>query len=188
MKSIIMFKSEEYKLDKLEQELLDIEKVAKNLDLNSIKIIASTGSPLAEESFKYVYDNIKKDVHLTSIAGGTDLVGCLVLGNLFSNVHKGEIQGQSLGIDVDVFTDNGNSAADGDKGELVVKQPFPSMPIKFWGDDDYEYWLFIPKESVNTFILNLMKFSFNNDKSITFGDCKKILEDNAIEHGFDFWV
>ena len=109
---------------------------SKNLDLNSIKIITSTGSPLAEESFKYVYDNIKRDVHLASIAGGTDLVGCLILGNLFSNVHKGEIQGQSLGIDVDVFTDNGNSAADGDKGELVVKQPFPSMPIKFWGDDD----------------------------------------------------
>ncbi len=108
----------------------------KNLDLNSIKIITSTGSPLAEESFKYVYDNIKKDVHLASIAGGTDLVGCLILGNLFSNVHKGEIQGQSLGIDVDVFTDDGNSAADGDKGELVVKQPFPSMPIKFWGDED----------------------------------------------------
>ena len=59
-----------------------------------------------------------------------------MLGNLFSNVHKGEIQGQSLGIDVDVFTDDGNSTADGDKGELVVKQPFPSMPVKFWGDDD----------------------------------------------------
>ena len=108
---------------------------SKNLDLNSIKIITSTGSPLAEESFKYVYDNIKKDVHLASIAGGTDLVGCLVLGNLFSNVHKGEIQGQSLGIDVDVFTDDGNSTSDGEKGELVVKQPFPSMPVKFWGDE-----------------------------------------------------
>ena len=108
----------------------------KNLDLNSVKIITSTGSPLAEESFKYVYDNIKKDVHLASIAGGTDLVGCLVLGNLFSNVHKGEIQGQSLGIDVDVFTDDGKSTKDGEKGELVVKQPFPSMPVKFWGDDD----------------------------------------------------
>ena len=109
---------------------------SKNLDLNSIKIITSTGSPLAEESFNYVYKNIKKDVHLASIAGGTDLVGCLVLGNLFSNVHKGEIQGQSLGIDIDVFTDDGKSAKDGDKGELVVKQPFPSMPVKFWGDDD----------------------------------------------------
>ena len=111
---------------------------SKHLDLNSIKIITSTGSPLAEESFVYVYNNIKKDVHLASIAGGTDLVGCLVLGNLFSNVHKGEIQGQSLGIDIDVFNDEGKSASDGDKGELVVKQPFPSMPIKFWGDDSGE--------------------------------------------------
>ena len=109
---------------------------SKNLDLSSIKIITSTGSPLAEESFKYVYDNIKKDVHLASIAGGTDLVGCLVLGNLYSNVYMGEIQGQSLGIDIDVFTDEGKSVKDGDKGELVVKKPFPSMPVKFWGDDD----------------------------------------------------
>ncbi len=109
---------------------------AKDLDLSSIKIITSTGSPLAEESFEYVYKNLKKDVHLASIAGGTDLVGCLVLGNLFSNVYKGEIQGQSLAIDVDVFTENGKSANDNEKGELVVKQPFPSMPIKFWGDDD----------------------------------------------------
>ncbi len=109
---------------------------SKNLDLSSIKIITSTGSPLAEESFKYVYNDIKRDVHLASIAGGTDLVGCLVLGNLFSNVYKGEIQGQSLGIDVDVFTENEKSANDNEKGELVVKQPFPSMPVKFWGDDD----------------------------------------------------
>ena len=109
---------------------------SKKLDLSSIKIITSTGSPLAEESFKYVYENIKQDVHLASIAGGTDLVGCLVLGNLYSNVYKGEIQGQSLGIDVDVFTNNGKSTKDGDKGELVVKKPFPSMPVKFWGDND----------------------------------------------------
>ena len=63
-------------------------------------------------------------------------MGCLVLGNLYSNVYKGEIQGQSLGIDVDVFTNNGKSTKDGDKGELVVKKPFPSMPVKFWGDND----------------------------------------------------
>ena len=110
----------------------------KHLDLNSIKIITSTGSPLAEESFKYVYDNIKQDVHLASIAGGTDMVGCLVLGNLYSNVYKGEIQGQSLAIDIDVFTEDGKSTKDGEKGELVVKQPFPSMPVKFWGDDTGE--------------------------------------------------
>ena len=106
----------------------------KHLDLSSIKIITSTGSPLAEESFKYIYENIKKDVQLSSIAGGTDMVGCLVLGNLYSGVYKGEIQGQSLAIDIDVFTNEGESTKDGEKGELVVKQPFPSMPIKFWGD------------------------------------------------------
>ena len=66
------------------------------------------------------------------------MVGCLVLGNLYSNVYKGEIQGQSLAIDVDVFTDDGRSTKDGEKGELVVKQPFPSMPIKFWGDESGE--------------------------------------------------
>ena len=109
-----------------------------DLDLSALKIIASTGSPLAEESFKYVYENIKKDVHLSSIAGGTDMVGCLILGNLYSTVHKGEIQGQSLGIDVDIFTADGISTKDGEKGELVVKQPFPSMPVKFWGDNDGE--------------------------------------------------
>ena len=119
-------------IDHLKNEEFD----SKHLNLSSIKMITSTGSPLAEESFEYVYNNIKKDVHLASIAGGTDLVGCLILGNLFSNVHKGEIQGQSLGIDVDVFTDDGKSISDGKKGELVVKQPFPSMPVKFWGDDD----------------------------------------------------
>ena len=106
----------------------------KHFDLNSVKIITSTGSPLAEESFKYVYNHIKQDVHLASIAGGTDMVGCLVLGNLFSNVYKGEIQGQSLAIDIDVFNDEGKSTKDNEKGELVVKQPFPSMPVKFWGD------------------------------------------------------
>ena len=107
---------------------------AKNLNLSKVKIITSTGSPLASESFKYVYENIKEDVHLASIAGGTDLVGCLILGNLFSNVYKGEIQGQSLGIEVDVFDEKGKSIKG--KGELVVKKPFPSMPIKFWGDKE----------------------------------------------------
>ena len=87
-------------IDYLKNEKFD----SKHLDLSSIKIITSTGSPLADESFEYVYNYIKKDVQLASIAGGTDLVGCLILGNLFSNVYKGEIQGQSLGIDVDVYT------------------------------------------------------------------------------------
>ena len=115
-------------IDHLKNENYD----SKKFNLDKVKIITSTGSPLADESFKYVYENIKNDVHLASIAGGTDLVGCLILGNLFSNVYKGEIQGQSLGIDVDVFNDEGKSVVG--KGELVVKKPFPSMPIKFWRD------------------------------------------------------
>ena len=117
-------------IDHLKNENYNAEK----LNLNNIRIITSTGSPLAEESFNYIYKNIKKDVHLASIAGGTDLVGCLVLGNLFSNVYKGEIQGPSLGIDVDIFNEEGKSVRG--TGELVVKKPFPSMPIKFWGDDN----------------------------------------------------
>ena len=76
-----------------------------NLNLSHLKLIASTGSPLVKESFEYVYNNIKKNVHLASISGGTDIVGCLVLGNIFSNVFPGEIQGESLGIDIDIFNE-----------------------------------------------------------------------------------
>ena len=101
-------------------------------------MIMSTGSPLSAESFEYVYENIKNDVQLASIAGGTDMVGCLVLGNLFSNVYAGEIQGQSLGIHVDVFNDSGEPLSNYQKGELVVRAPFPSMPVKFWNDEDYK--------------------------------------------------
>ena len=105
-----------------------------NLNLSNLRIIASTGSPLVKESFEFVYKNIKKNVHLASISGGTDVVGCLVLGNIFSDVYAGEIQGESLGIDVDVFDEKGNSINGNEKGELVVKKPFPTMPIKFWND------------------------------------------------------
>ena len=77
---------------------------------------------------------LKKNVHLASISGGTDVVGCLVLGNIFSNVYSGEIQGESLGIDVDIFNEEGKKVNLGKKGELVVKKPFPTMPIKFWND------------------------------------------------------
>ena len=107
---------------------------SKNYNLKNLKTIASTGSPLLKESFDYIYKSIKKNVHLASISGGTDLVGCLVLGNLFSKVNSGEIQGESLGINVDIFNNKGISVKNKNKGELVVKQPFPSMPIKFWND------------------------------------------------------
>ena len=106
----------------------------KELNFSDLKIIASTGSPLVKESFQYVYKNIKTDVHLTSISGGTDVVGCLVLGNIFSDVNAGEIQGGSLGIDIDIYDEKGKKITDNKKGELVIKKPFPTMPIKFWND------------------------------------------------------
>ncbi len=105
-------------------------------NLDKLKIITSTGSPLVDESFDYVYSFLKKDVHLSSISGGTDVIGCLVMGNIFDIVYSGEIQGPALAIDIDVYDDAGNHVGSQKKGELVVKQPFPSMPVRFWNDDD----------------------------------------------------
>ena len=109
---------------------------SKQFDLSNLRTITSTGSPLVSESFDYVYKHIKQDLHLSSISGGTDVVGCLVIGNIFQPVFSGEIQGSSLGIDIDIFDDSGKSVNDYEKGELVVKQPFPSMPVMFWNDPD----------------------------------------------------
>uniref|UniRef100_UPI00094D7102 acetoacetate--CoA ligase n=1 Tax=Pelagibacter ubique TaxID=198252 RepID=UPI00094D7102 len=101
--------------------------------LNKLRTICSTGSPLSQESFKYVYKHIKKNVHLSSISGGTDIVSCFVLGNLYQPVNIGEIQNNGLALDVDVLSDKGKSLKNS-KGELVCKNPFPSMPLKFWND------------------------------------------------------
>ena len=101
--------------------------------LNKLRSICSTGSPLSEESFKYVYKHIKKNVHLSSISGGTDIVSCFVLGNLYQPVNIGELQNNGLALDVDVLDDKGKSLKNS-KGELVCKNPFPSMPLKFWND------------------------------------------------------
>ncbi len=101
--------------------------------LNKLRTICSTGSPLSEESFNYVYKHIKKNVHLASISGGTDIVSCFVLGNLYQSVNLGEIQNKGLALDVDVLNDKGKSLKNV-KGELVCKNPFPSMPLKFWND------------------------------------------------------
>ena len=104
-------------------------------DLSRVRTIASTGSPLAPESFDFVYDAIKRDVHLASISGGTDIVSCFVLGVPTEPVWRGEIQGPGLGMAVDVYGEDGRPLATG-KGELVCTKAFPSMPIGFWNDPD----------------------------------------------------
>jgi len=104
-------------------------------DLSSVRVVASTGSPLSPEGFAFVYDGIKADVHLASISGGTDLAACFVLGIPTKPVWIGEIQGPGLGMAVDVWDDDGRHV-EGEKGELVCTSPFPSMPIMFWNDPD----------------------------------------------------
>ncbi len=106
-------------------------------DFPHLKIIASTGSPLTEESFSYVYRDWKKDVQLSSIAGGTDIISCFMLGNPTLPVHLGEIQCKGLGMDVDSLDENGKSVI-GEQGELVCKTVFPSMPVYFWNDKNNE--------------------------------------------------
>ena len=103
-------------------------------DLSTVRAMASTGSPLAPESFDYVYSNVKKDICLSSISGGTDIVSCFMLGNPTGPVWRGEIQAAGLGMAVEVFDDDGNSVI-GEKGELVCTRPFPPMPIGFWDDE-----------------------------------------------------
>ena len=105
-------------------------------DLVSVRTITSTGSPLVPEGFDYVYEHVKADVHLASISGGTDLCGCLVAGDPTGPVHRGEIQRPGLGMAIDVVDEEGTSLPPGEKGELVCRNAFPSMPLGFWGDDD----------------------------------------------------
>ena len=104
-------------------------------DLSSVRTISSTGSPLSPEDFVFVYEGIKRDVHLASISGGTDIVSCFVLGVPTEPVWSGEIQGPGLGMAVDVWDDDGHHMARG-KGELVCARAFPAMPIGFWNDPD----------------------------------------------------
>jgi acetoacetyl-CoA synthetase len=105
-------------------------------DLGTVRTMTSTGSPLAPESFDYVYARVKQDLHLASISGGTDIVSCFVGGNPTLPVWRGEIQGAALGMKVEVFDDEGRPVAAGQKGELVCTMPFPSMPVGFWNDPD----------------------------------------------------
>lgn len=105
--------------------------------LSSLKVILSTGSPLAHESFEYIYRDVKRDLCLSSISGGTDIVSCFALGNPTLPVWRGELQCKGLGMDVQVWNDNGQ-ALTGEKGELVCARHFPSMPVGFWNDADGE--------------------------------------------------
>jgi acetoacetyl-CoA synthetase len=104
-------------------------------DLSALRAILSTGSPLAPEGFDYVYQRVKKDVCLSSISGGTDLVACFAGGCPILPVWRGELQCRLLGMKVEVFDDEGRSLV-GEKGELVCTEPFPTMPLGFWNDPD----------------------------------------------------
>ena len=106
---------------------------AETHDLSKLKAILSTGSPLVPESFDFVYESIKRDLCLSSISGGTDIISCFVVGNPTAPVHRGEIQCLGLGLDVHAFDNDGRSVT-GEKGELVCTRAFPSMPVGFWND------------------------------------------------------
>jgi len=104
-------------------------------DLTRLRTILSTGSPLSAEGFRYVYRDVKEDVQLASISGGTDLNGCFALGNPLAPVYVGELQCRGLGMRVEVYNASGEPVT-GEPGELVCTAPFPSMPLYFWNDPD----------------------------------------------------
>jgi len=108
-----------------------------NFNLSSIQTILSTGSPLTAENFNWVYKNVKKDLQLSSISGGTDIVSCFMLGNPILPVFSEEIQCRGLGMKVESFNEEGEGVKD-EKGELVCTEPFPSMPVHFWNDKNDE--------------------------------------------------
>ena len=103
--------------------------------LESLESILSTGSPLVEEQFDWIYSNVKSDIHLSSISGGTDIIGCFFAGSPILPVFRGELQCPQLGMSVESWNEDGMSVI-GESGELVCTKPFPSMPIGFWNDDD----------------------------------------------------
>lgn len=110
-------------------------------DLSNLRMIGSTGSVLVPEGFDYIYENVKKVVHLASMSGGTDICGCFVASIPTLGVHRGELQGPCLGMATTVFDSQGNPAPVNQKGELVCTVPFPSKPIGFWGDKNNEKYL-----------------------------------------------
>ena len=120
-------------IDTYNKEHLEISKTH---DLSTLRTIGSTGSVLSPESFYFVYEDFKSDVHLVSMSGGTDICGCFLAGVPMLPVHRGELQGPCLGMAVEVFNSQGDIAAENEKGELVCTLAFPSKPLGFWGDVD----------------------------------------------------
>jgi acetoacetyl-CoA synthetase len=110
-------------------------KPAVQYDLEDLRTVLSTGSPLSPESFDFVYGSIKKELCLSSISGGTDIISCFALGNPIGAVWRGELQTRGLGMSVKIFSEEGTELR-GEKGELVCTRPFPSMPVSFWNDPD----------------------------------------------------
>ena len=108
---------------------------AQGRDLSAMRALLSTGSPLSPASFEWVYREVAADLQLSSISGGTDLLGCFALGSPVLPVHAGQLQTRGLGMDVAVFDPEGNELV-GEPGELVCRTPFPSCPVAFWGDPD----------------------------------------------------
>jgi acetoacetyl-CoA synthetase len=108
---------------------------AHHFELRALRMMLSTGSPLAAEQFDYVYRAVKQDIHLASISGGTDILSCFCLGNPWLPVRRGEIQCRGLGMAVEVWNEDGHALVE-EQGELVCTRAFPSMPIGFWNDAD----------------------------------------------------
>ncbi|MBU0769181.1 MAG: acetoacetate--CoA ligase, partial [Proteobacteria bacterium] len=115
-------------------------KPGKSYDLSSLKSLLSTGSPLSKEGFEYIYKEVKVDLQLASISGGTDLNGCFALGNPMGPVYAAELQCRGLAMKVEAFDENGKPVINR-QGELVCTAPFPSMPIYFWNDPDNKKYL-----------------------------------------------
>ncbi len=113
---------------------------AKKYDLSHLRTIASTGSPLSKRGFEYVYEELKEDVHLASIAGGTDIVACFMLGVPIKAVFASEIQGAALGVALAAY-DQAAKPVYGQPAELVCTKALPSMPIKFWNDENNERYI-----------------------------------------------
>lgn len=112
-------------------------KPQEEFDLTHLRCILSTGSPLLPKNYDYVYEQIKRDIQLSSISGGTDIISCFALGNPMLPVYRGELQCLGLGMAVEVFDEEGHSIRE-TRGELVCTMPFPSMPVSFWNDKEQQ--------------------------------------------------